>query len=60
MLYPMQSTTDQMYAIKSTNLTTQRVVVGQARFTLEDALAIIETANNTWDAWFYELVICLD
>ena len=54
----MKSTTEQIYAIRSTNLTTQRVVVGQAWFTLEDATAITETANNTEDAWFYEMVIC--
>lgn len=54
----MKSTTDQIYAVQSTNLTTQQVVVGQARFTLEDAAAIVETANNTEDAWLYEMVIC--
>jgi hypothetical protein len=55
----MESTTDHIYAIKSTNLTNQRVIVGQARFTLEDATAIIETANNTEDTWFYEMVFAL-
>lgn len=54
----MKSTIGQNYAVQSTNLTTQRVVVGQARFTLDDASAIVETANNTEDAWFYELVEC--
>lgn len=53
----MKSTTDPIYAIQATNLTTHRAVVGQARFTLEDANAIIKTANNTEDAWFYEIVL---
>lgn len=53
----MKSTIEKNYVIQSTNLTTQRVVVGQARFTLDDAISIVETANNTEDAWFYEMVI---
>lgn len=54
----MRYAPDQIYAIQSTNLTTQRIVVGQSRFNLEDAIAIVETANGTEDAWFYEMVIC--
>ena len=56
----MKSTIGQDYAIQSANLTTSRVVVGQARFTLEAANVIVETANNTEDAWFYEMVACSD
>jgi hypothetical protein len=54
----MGNITAQFFAIRSTNLSTQQVAVGQARFALEDALAIVETANNTEDAWIYEIVIC--
>lgn len=54
----MESTIERNYVVQSTNLITQKVVVGQARFTLEDATAIVETANNTKDAWFYELAEC--
>ncbi len=53
----MKSIAGQIYAIQSTNLTTQRAIIGQARFTLNHANAIIKTANNTEDAWFYEIVI---
>jgi hypothetical protein len=54
----MENAIGQIYVIQSTNLTTQQVVIGKARFSLQDAVAIVETANNTEDAWFYEMVAC--
>jgi len=54
----MQSTTDRIYAIRCSNLSTQQVTIEQERFTLEDAIAIVEIANSTEEAWFYEVVTC--
>lgn len=59
-LIVMENATSQIYAIRATNLTTYRVVVGKAMWSLQDAIEIVETANNTEDAWFYEMVSCSD
>ena len=54
----MISPAEKIYCVRATNLTTQRVEVCQARYTLQQVLIIVETANQTEDAWFYEVAVC--
>jgi carbon starvation protein CstA len=51
---------DKIYCVRATNLTTGSIQVGLARYTLQDVLQMVETANQTADAWFYEIAIASD
>lgn len=54
----MGNQADKIYCVRATNLTTGQVEIMNARYTLQQVLIIVETANQTEDAWFYEMAIC--